>query len=172
MPWRRSERLMALRAWLILASVVFMSGNALGQNQAFPEPPRRPEMPRPEFELPGAAIAQVPGAAMPGADPFQLLENSKVIQNELGLTEGQLKNLHLAAIHFQDKLKELSSPRPGVTPEQARDEIQQHLRSIHLMIERELAPKQLDRLHQIMLQLEGPCLAVLDPQIEKMLKLG
>src|SRR5579864_5153341 len=152
MPWRRSKRLMAIRVWvwLSLAAVVFTSGNALGQDRAFPEPPRLPEMPRPDFQLPGSSIAQVPGAGMPGADPFQLLENSREVQADLGLTQDQLKNLHLAALNFRNKLQELSRPRPGETPEQMHYAIQQH----------------------ILLQLEGPCLAVLDPQIGQKLGLS
>lgn len=162
---------MALRVWvwLSLAAVVFASGNALGQDRSFPDPPPRPEMPRPEFEQPDPSIAGAPGAAMPGADPFQLLENSPQVQADLGLTEGQLRNLHLAASNFRSKLQELSHPKPGESPDQARAAIQEHLQSTRLMIQRELNPKQLDRLQQIMLQLEGPCLAILDPKLGQQL---
>jgi hypothetical protein len=165
---------MAIRVWVwvSLAAVVFTSGNALGQDQAFPDPPRRPEMPRPEFELPGPSIAEVPGAAMPGADPFQLLENSPEVQADLGLTQHQLENLHLAALHYQNKLPKLSRSQPGETPEQVRNEVQQHLLDTHHLIERELTPSQLDRLHQIMLQLAGPCIAVSDPQVGSRLGLS
>lgn len=165
---------MAIRVWvwLSLAAVVFTSGNALGQDRAFPEPPRLPEMPRPDFQLPGSAIAQVPGAGMPGADPFQLLENSREVQADLGLTQDQLKNLHLAALNFRNKLQELSRPRPGETPEQMHYAIQQHILTTRAMIARELTASQLDRLQQIMLQLEGPCLAILDPQIGQKLGLS
>jgi len=165
---------MALRVWvwLSLAVVVFTSGNVLGQDRPFPEPPRLPEMPRPDFQMPGASIAEAPGAGMPGADPFQLLENSREVQADLGLTKDQLRNLHLAALNFRNKLQELSHPRPGETPQEVHDAIQQHILTTRAMIARELTTSQLDRLQQIMLQLEGPCLAVLDPQIGQKLSLS
>ncbi len=158
---------MAIRLCAILgfAVMAFSSAGALAQGPRFPDPQSRPLMPRPEWEAPGPMMAWVPGAAMPGADPFELLENSKEVQADLGLTPAQLRNLHLAALNFRNKLQELTRPRPGVPPDQVRAEIEQHILSTRGMIARELTPRQLDRLQQIMLQLEGPCLAALDPEV-------
>ena len=115
----------------------------------------------------GANRTGLPGAGMPGADPFQLLENSKQVQAELGLTPNQLRNLHLAAIHNQGNLEELSHRLEGESPDQMRAEIQDLRHTTQLMIERELTAKQRDRLQQIMLQLEGPCMAILDPEMAR-----
>ncbi len=162
---------MTIRLWAILGLAVaaFSSVGALAQDVQFPDPPRRPEMPRPEWAPPNPGPGGLPGAEMPGADPFQLLENSKQVQAELGLTPNQLRNLHLAAIHNQGTLEELSHRWAGESRDQVRAEIQDQRHSTQLMIERELTAKQRDRLQQIMLQLEGPCMAILDPKIARQL---
>ena len=136
-----------------------------------PDPPPREQMPRPEWEVPGPMLAEAPGAQMPGADPFHLLLNSTEVQSDLGLTQDQLERLARAARNFRTKLQELSYPRPGVPKEQAQSAIQSHVMDTRGMIARELNPEQLARLQQIMLQLEGPCLAVVDPQLGQQLSI-
>jgi len=162
-----------LWVWLSLAAAALSSsGSALGQGDPyFPDPPRRPEMPRPELELPSPSIADAPGASMPSADPFQLLENSKEVQTELGLTQEQLRNLRLAATNFRNKLADLSRPQPGETQAQVSAAVQDHIATMHVMMTRELTPQQIDRLQQIAMQLEGPC-ALLDPQVARQLSLA
>jgi len=125
-------------------------------------------MPRPEMAFPEPSIAGATGPTMPGADPFQLLENSEEVQAELGLTQEQLRNLHLAAGNFRNKLADLSRPMPGETQAQVDAAVQDHLATMHMMMTRELSPRQIDRLQQILTQLEGPC-AILNPQIAKRL---
>jgi hypothetical protein len=132
-------------------------------------PPRRELLPRPEWQAPGPLMADTPGAQMPGGDPFQLLENSKEVQDDLHLTQEQISRIAIAARHFQTKLQELSYPRPGVSKEAAQVEIQRHVMEARGTIARELTPFQLIRLQQIMLQLEGPCLMVIDPQAGRQL---
>jgi hypothetical protein len=117
-------------------------------------------------------MSDAPGAAMPGADPFQLLENSAEVQADLGLSREQLQRLSLAGRNFRTKLQELSYPRPGVSNGAAKAEIERHLLDTRGMIARELTPGQLGRLQQIMLQLEGPCLAVVDRQLGQQLGLS
>jgi hypothetical protein len=158
-----------LRPRLGLAVMALWGTAALAQDVQFPPPPPRPEMPRPEWAPPdrGPMNAGLPGAEMPGADPFQLLENSKQVQAELGLTPHQLSNLHLAAVHVQDRLVELSQPRPGESKDQMRAEIQHQLHETNMMIERELTAQQRNRFQQIMLQLQGPCMAIMDPEIAR-----
>jgi hypothetical protein len=132
-------------------------------------PPRREMMPRPEWQTPGPMMSEAPGAQMPGADPFQLLENSKQVQDDLHLTQQQISHVALASRLFRTKLQELSSPKPGLSKEQAEADIQRHVTETRGTIARELSPSQLARLQQIMLQLEGPCMAVMDPQVGQQL---
>ena len=133
MPWRRSDCLVAIRLCACLSLLVgaFWSVASLAQGGPFPGPPSRPELPRPEWAAPnpGPSVAGLPGAGMPGADPFQLLENSKQVQVELGLTPHQLENIHLAAIHNQGRLEELSHRLGGESPEQMRAEIDDQRRT-------------------------------------------
>ncbi len=153
-----------------LAAMTLFPLAAVGEEHR-PDPPPREQMPRPEWEAPGPMLADAPGAQMPGADPFHLLLNSTEVQSDLGLTRDQLERLARAARNFRTKLQELSYPRPGVPREQAQAAIQSHVMETRGMIARELNPEQLARLQQIMLQLEGPCLAVVDPQLAQQLSI-
>ena len=157
---------MAIRlpAGLAVAAMVFVAVAAIAQE-------RRPEMARPEWQMPGPMMSDAPGAQMPGADPFQLLENSMEVQADLGLTKDQLARLQRAARNFRTKLQDLSYPKPGVSREQAQAEIERHVTDTRGMIARELTPAQLARLRQIMLQLEGPCLATIDQQVGQQLSI-
>jgi hypothetical protein len=110
--------------------------------------------------LPGA-----PGAQMPNADPFQLLMNSPEVQADLGLNQGQLYQLQRAARNFRGAMQELSYPRPGEPPERMHERMERHTMETRGMIARELTGPQLQRLQQIMLQLEGPCLVTRDPEL-------
>jgi hypothetical protein len=134
-------------------------------------PPPRGMLPRQQGEMPGPMIGEVPGAELPGADPFQLLLNSFEVQHELQLTGAQLDRLQLAARNFRTQIQALTSPNPGVSPEQARTAIQMQMMDTRAMIARELLPEQLARLQQIVLQLEGLCLAMVDAQIGQRLNL-
>jgi hypothetical protein len=110
----------------------------------------------------------MPGAAMPGADPLHLLLNSREVQAELGLNAHQLQNLNQVAIHNTNKLEEMQGGRPNQAPTALQDERQ----TINLMIQRELNDKQRKRLDEIMLQLEGPCMAIMDSQLAQHLRVG
>jgi len=128
-------------------------------------------LPRQQGEMPGPMIGEVPGAELPGADPFQLLLNSFEVQHELQLTKDQLDRLQLAARNFRTQIQALAAPRPGVSQDQARAAIAAQMMDTRAMIARELTPEQLARLQQIVLQLEGPCLAMADAQIGQRLSL-
>jgi hypothetical protein len=128
-------------------------------------------LPRPEWQVPGPMLAEAPGAQTPGADPFHLLLNRSEVQSDLGLTGDQLNRLARAARNFHTRLQELSYPKPGVSREQAQAAIRNHVMETRGMIARELNPEQLGRLQQIMLQIEGPCLAIMEPQMGRQLNI-
>lgn len=134
-----------------------------------PEP--KLNMPRPE-SMPMDSAEPVPGAQLPNADPFQLLENSPEVQADLQLTRDQLSRLDRASRNFRETLRELTSRRNDLGPDVRREKIAGHINDTRAMIARELSPAQLGRLQQIMLQLEGPCLAVIDPPLAEHLGLS
>lgn len=129
-----------------------------------PSPPRE-MMPRPEGKAPGSMIPDVPGPQSLGADSFYLLENSIEVQKNLGLAKDQLARLNPASRNFRTRLQDLSDPKPTVTQEWTRTEIESHMQDARGMIARELTPIRLARIQQIILQLEGPCLAVIDQPV-------
>lgn len=159
--------------WATSLPVLLAQAPAAAQPSPFdPPPPPRGMMPRQQDAMPGAFAGEAPGAGLPGADPFQLLVNSFEVQRDLGLTRAQLANLQLAARNFRTQMQDFASPRPGVSPEQAQAAMAQHMAGTRAMIARELAPEQLGRLQQILLQIEGPCLAVADRQLGQHLGFG
>ena len=162
---------MTSRLFAVLGAVAAIAIADSGVAQERPAPPPREMMPRPEGQAPGSMMSDAPGAQMPGADPFQLLENSMEVQKDMGLTADQLARLNRASRNFRTRLQELSSPKPGISPDQARAGIERHILDTRGMIARELTPTQLARLQQIMLQLEGPCLAIIDQPVGEQLNL-
>jgi hypothetical protein len=151
--------------------LVFLLPVAAEAQPVRPDPPPRGMLPRQQGEMPGPLIGEAPGAELPGADPFQLLLNSFEIQRELRLTPAQLDRLQLAARNFRTQMQALTSPQPGVSSDQARAAIAQQMMDTRAMIARELVPEQLARLQQIVLQIEGPCLAMADVQVGQRLNL-
>lgn len=106
-------------------------------------------IPQNSQNIPGAMSHQAPGANMPGADPFQLLMNSREVQADLRLTETQLHHLSSISGNFRTQIRESSF--------RSEREIQQQTQSGQQLINRILDSAQIDRLRQIMLQLEGDC---------------
>lgn len=160
-----TDRLLAFFG-VVVASIV--AGSVLAQDR-LAQP--REMMPRPEFQAPGSMMSDAPGTQMPGADPFHLLQNSVEVQEDLGLNKDQLARLNRASRNFRTRLQELSNPASSVSHENARIEIESHIQDTRGMIARELTPNQLARLQQIMLQLEGPCLANIDRLVSQQLGL-
>lgn len=159
--------------WAVPLPVVLAHAPAAAQPVLLdPPPPPRGMMPRQQDAMPGPSAGEAPGGGLPGADPFQLLVNSFEVQRDLGLTRAQLANLQLAGRNFRTQMEDLASPRPGVPPEQARALMAQHMAGTRAMIARELTPEQLARLQQILLQIEGPCMAAADRQLGQHLGLG
>lgn len=93
-----------------------------------PSPPRE-MMPRPEGKAFGSMMPGVPGPQLLGADLFYLIENSRDIQKDLGLTKDQLARLDPASRNFRTKLQDLSDTKLGVTLEWARIEIENHVQA-------------------------------------------
>src|SRR5260370_30949748 len=94
-----------------IAAIVIVN-TAVAQER--PAPPSREMMPRPEGQAPGSMMSDVPGAQMPGADPYHLLENSSEVQKDLGLTKDQLARLNRASRNFRTRHQDLSYPKPGL----------------------------------------------------------
>jgi hypothetical protein len=156
-------------ALLLAASALALP--AWAQPLSGQDPPIRGMLPRQQGEMPGPLMGEVPGAELPGADPFQLLLNSFEVQHELHLSRDQLGRLQLSARNFRTQIQSLTVPRPGVSPDQQRAQIAAQMMDTRAMIARELTPEQLARLQQIVLQLEGLCLAMADGQIGQRLGL-
>src|ERR1700682_4199434 len=134
---------MTSRLFAVLGAVAAIAIADSGVAQERPAPPPREMMARPEGQAPGSMMSDAPGAQMPGADPFQLLENSTEVQSDLGLTKDQLARLNRASRNFRTRLQDLSSPKPGAPKDLARAEIDRHVQDSRGMIARELTPTQL-----------------------------
>ncbi|MEQ1638149.1 MAG: hypothetical protein ABL903_15825 [Methylococcales bacterium] len=114
------------------------------------------EIPSNIQNIPGPMAHSAPGASAPGADPFQLLMNNKAIQEDLRLTEAQLHHLASISGNFRTQVEESSF--------RSEQDIQQQIRTGQQMINRILDPRQVDRFRQIILQIEGTCGVLMDPQ--------
>lgn len=131
-------------------------------------PPEHGQLPKNELVPPGAAIGETPGGMMPGADPFMLLENSRQVQADLDLSEDQIRRLGHSGQLFRNQLQELAH----ATDAAAKSEMQRQIWTSRGAIAKILDRQQLQRLQQIMLQIEGPCLAVNDPRFSQELDLS
>lgn len=156
-----------MRRALIAAVVLVALGAGPAAAQRFDDPAGR-QAPAPgEWRQPGPMAMETPGGSMPGADPFHLLTNSRQVQADMGLTGEQLLHLERAGRTFQSKMQELAAGGPG-----AQVEIERHMQANRGVIAKVLSPQQLERLQQIMLQLEGPCLVMMDPRLGDQLRLA
>lgn len=149
----------ALLVWAGLAMPVF--------GQPAP-PPERSQLPKNELVPPGSAIGDTPGGMMPGADPFMLLENSRQVQADLDLSEDQIRRLGHSGQLFRSQLQELAH----ATDAASKSEMERQIWASRGAIAKILDRQQLQRLQQIMLQIEGPCLAVNDPRFSQELGLS
>lgn len=131
-------------------------------------PPDRNQLPRDEFVPPGAGISDAPGGMMPGADPFMLLENSRQIQADLRLSEDQIRRLSHSGQLFRTQIQELAH----ATDASSKAEMRRLIWTSRGAIAHLLTPEQLQRLQQIMLQIQGPCLAVNDSRFSQDLGLS
>jgi len=145
--------------WTCLAQPAFVQ----------PAPPQdRNQLPPNELAPPGAGVSDVPGGMTPGSDPFMLLQNNSQVQADLGLSEDQIRRLSHSGQTFRTRLQELAQ----ATDASSKAEMQRQIFVSRNVISQILTPEQLQRLQQIMLQIEGPCLAVNDPRFSQELGLS
>jgi hypothetical protein len=125
------------------------------------------ELPRQERVAPAAGIGTRPGSSKPGADPFMLMLNSRTVQQDMQLTEEQLRHLSHTGKLFRGQVEREGGPT-GPAANKERAEQSQMARGAVAKI---LSPEQLERLRQIMLQIEGPCALTKDQRLAKQLRL-
>lgn len=154
---------LALVAGLLSACV---AGSVVAQ-PASPGPERN-QLPSNEFAQPGASVSEAPGGMTPGSDPFMLLENSHEVQTDLGLNQDQIRRLGHSGQLFRTQLQDLAH----ATDESSKAEMKRQIWMSRGAIARILTADQLNRLQQIMLQIEGPCLAVNDERFSRDLDLS
>jgi hypothetical protein len=145
-------------AVILLSAVISMT--AYGQ----PAPQQigdRNQLARDEFAPPGERIVDAPGGMSPGSDPFMLIENSRQVQVDLGLSADQIRRLGDSGQLFRTQIAELAH---GTNPS-SRADMERHKWTSRGAIARILTPEQLRRLQEIMLQIEGPCLTVSDQRL-------
>lgn len=117
----------------------------------------------------------LPGGGRPNADPMQMLVNSTPLQAELKLEQDQLRKLQRIEFEFRNKLSDLlqqmSAAGSPQKLESVRGALRAHVEVGRGMIARVLTRPQLDRLQQIMVQVEGTCSAVRDENASRALGL-
>lgn len=122
------------------------------------------ELPRQEFiSPPGMGVR--PGSSMPGADPFMLLTNSRAVHQDLQLTEEQIRHLAHTGKLFRGQMEEGGAS--GKPP--SADAMVQQVAMSRGAVAKILSSAQLDRLQQIMLQIEGPCVLAQDQRLAEQL---
>jgi hypothetical protein len=136
--------------------------------EELPPPSDYSELPRSELIPPHPSKAELPGGLLPGSDPFTLLENDRTVQADLGLTEDQRRHLADTGVLFRSRLAELAQAGDAAS----RAEMERLEWTSRGAIARILTPRQLERLREIMLQLQGPCLAAGDPMLAETLHLS
>ncbi len=137
--------------------------------QTASQPPLEPRQLAPVAAMaPTPALLDTPGGLVPGADPFMLLENNREVQVDLGLTEQQIRRLGDTGQLFRAQVLDLArSTDPAAKVELERANWTSRGAIAHL-----LSPEQLRRLQEIMLQIQGPCLAIGDQRLGQDLDLS
>jgi Spy/CpxP family protein refolding chaperone len=104
---------------------------------------------------------------------FGLLRNEK-IQQELKLTEDQITKLEDSGREFFESMRENFDALQNLSPEERRAKTEELSKEIQEKLDKKLGeilePKQLERLDQIQLQLQGP-MALMTEKVSKALEL-
>ena len=149
-----SMRFSAYRFWFLLAL-----GLALPAAAQFLPPEHAAAMPPG-----GPPQGGPPGPSSPAADPMRLLLDSVQVQTALGLSEEKQQALERIRQDFQAGQRAAANSGPA-----AQRDLERQIRNQGGAIDQILSPEQLQRLRQLMLRLEGPCLAIRDRDfIQKM----
>ena len=117
---------------------------------------------------PGKNMNMVDWIQIPMADPFHLIVCSKAVQKELRITQEQLSQFRDMEPLFRSELRELSH----LKKQKPLDDIQRHIQAARDGMGRILDVRQQRRLHQLLLQLHGPCSVVTDPKLSELLKIS
>ncbi len=117
---------------------------------------------------PGPNVNKIPGGHIPGADPFHLLKENKNVREEIQLTQEQMKKIMEMERMFRSELRELSYQKDSAD---TQAEIARHLEAARNGMSRILTPVQIERLKQLLLQLQGPCAVILDDQLASKLQI-
>ena len=112
------------------------------------------------------APGQGPALEPRGTPPSFMLLEQKSVQEELKLTEDQVKRLKVVAVTQKDSEPNLV----GLSPEERFKEIQKLVRKMDESVAEILKPEQVKRLREISLQEQG-IRALADPDIENELKM-
>jgi hypothetical protein len=165
-----SDRMLRRARATLILPLMMAAGAAAAQTP----PPRGPSMlPRQESAPPG--LDNLPGGGRPNADPMQMLLNSRKLQAELRMSEGQLRKLKRIEPEFISRQSELlRRMTPGNSPERirsARMALHAHMEVARGMIARVLTRPQLERFRQIMVQVQGTCSALRDEDVSHALRL-
>jgi hypothetical protein len=117
---------------------------------------------------PGKQMNRVDWIEIPLADPFHLVVCNQGVQKELEITKEQLRQFRDMEPLFRSELRELSYAKGPET----NGDIQQHIETARDGMGRILGPGQIERLHQLLLQLHGPCSVMNDPKLSSLLKIS
>ena len=139
-------------------TVVLWTCIALPAVAQFMPPENSVQSPQHETPRPGAPVGPSPSSHSPGSDPTMLLANSPRVQAELGLSEDQIQRLR----HAERKFRNRHQATVQTGDASSKTNLEQQLRADRSAIDQILTANQLRRLQQIMLRLEGPCLAIHD----------
>lgn len=138
-----------LRLSAALVAVALAAGSAAAQVEV--QPPQPPPPP-----LPGPPI----GIGIPGGGPQLMLLNHKDVQDELKLSDEQVKKVKELVAQQQEMLK-----GGAITPELLK-KLQEMGQAAQKAIADALKPEQLKRLQQLEVQQRGP-MAFFDPRVAK-----
>jgi hypothetical protein len=139
-----SYQRIGLIGFLIIGLAVSPYGNSAGDDSPRTLPRNADLLPPPS---PGAGM--LPGGMAPGSDPYHILMNSHEVQEDLKMTETQIRHLSRNDGGFLTKPRNTANSNPQALQAQIAEDQNK--------IARVLSPEQLNRFKEIMLQVGAPC---------------
>lgn len=159
-PFIARSRSLAIVMWACIALPA--TAQLLPPETPVQSPPNGRPPPGARFAPPGG------GGLSPGSDPTMLLANSPRVQAELGLSEDQIQRLRQTEHRFRSRHHKIAQ----AADESSKADMEHRIRTDRGAIDQILTPEQLQRLRQIMLRLEGPCLAIHDRHFAREMRLN